>query len=179
MSLVFPVAPSQMSGDEFVCCFGTVYEHTPWIAAGAWRAGINTGHDTVDGLATALAGTLEQADHDQKLALIRAHPDLAGRAAVGGQLTEASNTEQASAGLDQCTPEEFQRFQNNNEAYKTKFGFPFVMAVKGGDRHTILAAFEERLHNDPETEFQRALQEIHRIAALRLAEIAHEQAKLL
>lgn len=170
--LRFAEAPSQLSEADFVERFGAVYEHSPWIAQQTWQAGLTSAHDSVAALAQAFAGTLAQAGREQQLALIRAHPDLAGRAAVRGGLTEDSTGEQASAGLDQCTAEEFERFQMLNEAYKAKFGFPFIMAVRGSNRHAILAAFEERLHNEPAAEFERALAEIDKIARLRLQALA-------
>ena len=103
--------------------------------------------------------------------LIRAHPDLAGRAALAGSLTRDSTSEQQSAGIDQCSAEELARFHDLNSRYKTKFGFPFVMAVRGRQRSEILAAFERRLAGSPEAEFATALEEIHKIAALRLSEL--------
>ena len=120
----------------------------------------------------AMREIVETAAEEEQLKLIRAHPDLAGRAAVAGELTPESTSEQASAGIDRCTPEEFERFQRFNDLYKRKFGFPFVMAVKGSNRHEILAAFEERVRNDLGTEVRRALDEIHKIAQLRLSELA-------
>src|SRR5699024_591159 len=96
-------------------------------------------------------------------------PDLAGKAALDGTLTEASTNEQAGAGIDQCTPEEFERFTKLNNAYKEKFQFPFIMAVKGSNRHQILAAFEERINNDYDAEFERAVNEINKIAEFRLS----------
>ena len=115
-----------------------------------------------------LAGVVDATPHEEKLALIRAHPDLAGRAAIAGELTGASTEEQAGAGIEQCSAEEFQRFQSLNESYKEKFGFPFVMAVRNSNRQEILAGFTARLDNDVETEFARAISEIHKIARLRL-----------
>ncbi len=161
-----------MNETEFVRRFGGVYEGSPWIALDTWQRGIDASHDTVEGLSGALARTVDEAGRDLRLALIRAHPDLAGRAAVRGELTADSAAEQASAGIDQCTREEFARFQQLNEAYKNKFGFPFVMAVRGSNRHTILAAFEARLSNDMDTEFDVAISEIHKIARLRLKDMA-------
>lgn len=155
-----------MTRDAFVARYGGIYEHSPWVAAAAWdELGDAAGTDT---LADVMARHVDAADDEQKLALIRAHPDLAGRAAVAGELTAESTSEQASAGIDQCSPEEFERFQAYNARYVEKFGFPFVMAVRGSNRHAILAAFEERLDNDAATEFERAIAEIHRIARLRL-----------
>lgn len=161
-----------MSEKKFLRCFGGVYEHSPWIARGAWRRGIDTRHDTVAALSAALARIVDEAERDQQLALIRAHPDLAGRAAIRHELTADSSAEQASAGIDHCTRDEFARFQWLNEAYKNKFGFPFVMAVKGSNRQAILAAFEARLDNDLEAEFHKAISEIHKIARLRLEQFA-------
>ena len=164
--------PSDMSEIEFVDSFGGIYEHSPWVARQTWARGLSEAHDTVEALAAELAATVDAADEDAKLALIRAHPDLAGRAAVRGELGEASSREQAGAGIDQCSPEEYRRFQTLNETYKERFGFPFVMAVKGSDRHAILSAFEERLGNDADAEFERAIAEIHRIARFRLRDLS-------
>lgn len=153
---------------EFVDRFGGIYEHSPWIAeAIRWR-GLTGAEDTPDGLAAAMADVLAGADAEAKLALIRAHPDLAGRAAIAGNLTDASRSEQAGAGLDHCTPEEYRRFQKLNEAYKAKFDFPFILAVGGKTRQDILAAFEKRIGNDRDAEFNEALEQIDRIARLRL-----------
>lgn len=171
----FKLSPSLMAEDDFVELFGGVYEHSPWIAVQTWRQGLDPSHDTVAQLAGALAQVVDHADRQQQLDLITAHPDLAGKAAQTGDLTAESTSEQAGAGIDQCTPEEFEKFQIYNDAYKKKFSIPFIMAVKGSNRHIILAAFEERLHNDNETELNRAIAEIHRIAGFRLEEIAQNQ----
>ena len=165
---------SQLSETEFIECYGAVYEHSAWIAQQTWQQGLTESHDTVAGLAAAMAQTLAQASRGQQLALIKAHPDLAGRAAVRGELTDDSTDEQASAGLDQCSAEEFNRFQALNEAYQDKFDFPFIMAVRGSHRHAILAAFAQRLDNEPEKEFATALAEINKIARLRLALLAQD-----
>lgn len=157
---------------DFVARFGEVYEHSPWIAEALYERGLSAAEDHPEGLAAALSAVLAQADFAAKMELIRAHPDLAGRAAVAGDLTDASRAEQAGAGLDRCSPEEFRRFRELNEAYKAKFGFPFILAVGGRSRRDILAAFEARLGNDPDTEFGTALQEIDRIARLRLEAMA-------
>jgi len=157
---------------DFVARFGGVYEHSPWIAEAAHRRGLTSAEDRPAGLAAAMAAVLADAEREAKLALIRAHPDLAGRAAIAGELTEASRSEQAGAGLDRCTPEEYRRFQELNAAYKAKFGFPFILAVAGKTRHEILAAFEARIGNDPETEFRTALNEINKIARIRLEALA-------
>ncbi len=165
---IFPEPPESLPRATFVGRFGGVYEDSPWIAEALWDAGLTAAHGTLDGLATALATIVAKAGRDRRLALIRAHPDLAGKAALAGAVTEESQGEQASAGLDRCSPEELRRFHDLNAAYKAKFGFPFVLAVKGLDRGAILGAFEARLAHDPETEFATALDQIDRIARLRL-----------
>jgi len=168
----FKPPPRTMSRRAFLARFGGIYEHSSWIAEALHDRGLTANEDTSAGLAAAMASVLAAAGDDAKLALIRAHPDLAGRAAIAGNLTDASRSEQAGAGLDRCTPEEYRRFQELNEAYKQKFGFPFILAVGGRTRQDILAAFESRIANDPESEFRTALREIDRIALLRLQSIA-------
>jgi 2-oxo-4-hydroxy-4-carboxy-5-ureidoimidazoline decarboxylase len=162
------VLPSRMSREAFVERFGSVFEHSPWIAEAAWDGGLTPEQDTAAGLLAAMLKTLRRAPRERKLALVQAHPDLAGRLAVQGGLTAASSAEQASAGLDRCTREEYERFQALNEAYRAKFDFPFIMAVRGRTRAEILAAFEDRVANDPVREFETALEQIERIARLRL-----------
>ncbi len=163
------IRPSALSREDFVARFGGVFEHSPWIADNAWDAGLTAAEDDVDGLAAAMAAAMRAAAPERQLALIRAHPDLAGKLAVAGTLTAESTTEQASAGLDRCTPDEFQRFQTYNNRYWAKFDFPFVMAVTGRSRAEILAAFERRLENAAEAELQTALAEIVKIAKIRIA----------
>ena len=155
-----------MTRKEFIGRFGGIYEHSPWVAECA--APIVGANVTLGRVAAAMAGCVDDAAPEMQLELIRAHPDLAGRARIAGELTPASSGEQASAGLDRCTPQEFERFRRLNERYRARFGFPFIMAVRGRDRGEILAAFESRLDNDYATEFATALAEIHRIARLRL-----------
>ncbi len=155
-----------MSSADFMKRFGGIYEHSPWVAERA-APHIGSGAD-YDQIARLMADCVDNASRERQLALIRAHPDLAGRAQVAGTLTAASTAEQASAGLDQCTPVEYEQFQALNRRYREKFGFPFVMAVKNSTRADILAAFEERLGNDYEAEFETALIEIHKIARMRL-----------
>lgn len=115
-----------------------------------------------------MSQVLLSADRAAQLALINAHPDLAGKAAVQGELTASSTSEQAGAGIHLCTPSEFARFTELNDAYKARFHFPFIMAVKGSDRHQILAAFEQRIQHSADTEFACALAEINKIALFRL-----------
>ena len=160
--------PSQLDRDAFVASYGDIYEHSPWVAELAWEAGLDAEQDSPAGLAAAMGEVLSRASAERQLEVIRAHPDLAGKAALAGELTDDSSREQAGAGLDQCSTEELARFERLNAAYKAKFGFPFVMAVKGNDRHAILAAFETRLDNDPAEERRTAVEQINRIALLRL-----------
>ena len=163
--------PSRLNRALFVERFGGVYEHSRWIAEAAYDRGLSVEADTAEGLAAAMAGAAAGGSDEQKRALIAAHPDLAGRLARARQLTAASTKEQASAGLDQLSEAELARFTALNDAYKAKFGFPFIMAVKGRGKAEILAAFEGRLKNDPAAEFSTALDEIDRIAALRIKDI--------
>lgn len=165
--------PSLKGRQAFVERFGGIYEHSPWVAERLWDLGLTGQHDLVEGLHDGLKSIVAAAHEERKLALVRAHPDLAGKAAVAGELSTASACEQAGAGLDRCTREEFERFQTLNDAYKEKFGFPFVIAVKGLDRAAILAAFERRLANTPEVEFAEALRQIDTIARLRLEALAN------
>jgi OHCU decarboxylase len=160
-----------MGREAFIARFGGVFELSPWIAAGAWDAGLGADADTADGLHAALCRVLDGAPRERRLALIRAHPDLAGKLALAGGLTAESTGEQASAGLDRCTPEEYARFQALNDAYKARFGFPFIMAVRGRGRAEILEAFERRVANEPEVERETALAQIERIALLRLRDL--------
>ncbi len=154
--------------DEFVNRYGGIYEHSPWVAGESFVAAASV--KDIHELAAIFANCVDRADHERKLALIRAHPDLAGKAAMSGELTEESSAEQASAGIDQCTKAEYELFQQLNRQYKDKFGFPFVMAVRNSSRQDILAAFASRLNNDRQTEFKTAINEIHKIARMRLQE---------
>ncbi|NQD96039.1 2-oxo-4-hydroxy-4-carboxy-5-ureidoimidazoline decarboxylase [Pseudomonas sp. CrR25] len=171
MSRFQTLNPSRLSREDFVKVFADIYEHSPWVAEQAFDLGLDASVDDIDGLHQRMADLLLSASHAAQLALINAHPDLAGKAAVRGELTASSTSEQAGAGIHACTAEEFARFTQLNDAYKAKFGFPFIMAVKGSNRHQILAAFEERIHNSPEQEFARALAEINKIALFRLQQL--------
>ena len=151
---------------EFVQRYGGIYEHSSWVAEKA--APLVDNSADVDVIARVMADCVDNASRERQLALIRAHPDLAGKAAIAGSLTDESQSEQASAGLDRCSPGEYERFQALNTAYRRKFDFPFVMAVRNCSREQILAAFESRLENDYDEEFENALVEIHKIARMRL-----------
>jgi len=175
MEQEFQNPPAEMTETQFMSVFGGVYEHSPWIPQAAWKIGLTEQSNTLSGLSNALSQVVASAEYPQLLNLINAHPDLAGKAAIDGDLTEESSSEQSGAGIDQCTAEEFQRFQNYNAAYKQKFGFPFIMAVKGSNRHLILEAFEQRIKNDEKTEFNQAITEINKIAKFRLKTIMENE----
>lgn len=168
MSNFQTLTPTTLSRAEFIAAFRDIYEHSPWVAERTFDCGLDADANTLEGLHKRMSAQMLQADKDLQLALINAHPDLAGKAALRGELTEASTAEQSGAGIHLCTGPEFARFTELNAAYKAKFAFPFIMAVKGSNRHQILAAFEERIHNAVETEFRRALAEINKIALFRL-----------
>ncbi|CAM5774787.1 polysaccharide deacetylase [Labrys miyagiensis] len=163
--------PSHMSRALFVERFGGIYEHSAWIAEGAHDMGLGPAEDTAEGLHAAMTAVLAAASEKDKMALIMAHPDLAGRLAQAKMLTEDSTAEQASAGLDKLTPAELARFTELNDAYKTKFGFLFIMAIKGRSKAEIVAGFERRLQNDRGQEFAEALKQIGEIARLRLRDM--------
>jgi OHCU decarboxylase len=163
--------PSRMIRTLFVERFGGVYEHSPWVAEAAYDSGLGPDADTAGGLAAAMGRAMSAGDDTAKRALINAHPDLAGKLALSKKLTAESTGEQASAGLDQLTSDELARFTALNNSYRARFGFPFILAVKGMSKADILAAFERRLKQEPDVEFASALAEINQIAALRLKDI--------
>lgn len=149
-----------------------LYEHSPWVAA---RALLARPFATLDALKAALADALRHADRAMQLALIRAHPELAGKAARAGALTAESASEQSRVGLNACTPEELARIQQLNADYGRKFGFPFIICVRGASgsgltKEQIMATFAERLAHAPDAEREEALKQINLIAALRLAD---------
>jgi len=167
--------PSRMNKEDFVSCFGGVYEHSPWIAEMAWEKNLTKkatpDQDTAEKTHQILSAVVNEASKEDKLALLRAHPDLADRLAITNNMTKASLSEQASADLTNCSPQEFDLFQTLNTQYKQKFGFPFILAVRGYNRREILENFKKRRHNDTNMEFATALEQVHRIAYLRLKEI--------
>lgn len=162
-----------MSSADFVEQFGGVYEHSPWVAEqAAPHVGASADYDQI---ARLMADCVDNASREQQLALIRAHPDLAGKAQIAGELTLESTAEQLSAGLDRCTADEYERFHVLNDRYKEKFDFPFVMAVRDSSRDAILNEFERRLSNDYDMEFESAIIEVHKIARLRLEAMGLQQ----
>jgi OHCU decarboxylase len=152
----------------FASKFGALYERSPWIAERAWH---ERPFDSLAELHGAFVQVIHDAPLDRQLALIRAHPDLAGKAAIAGELTPESAREQASAGLDRLTPEEYEEFHRLNAAYREKFGFPLIIAVGEHTKETILAGAGTRLEHSRSEEIETALGEIARIARLRLQDI--------
>ena len=157
-----------MDRAEFVARFGGVFEHSAWIAERAFDRGALPERLDAGCLHGALAAEFRAASEGERLGVLRAHPDLAGRLAVAGELTEDSRREQAGAGLDRLTAAEFARFTDLNTRYQTRFGFPFIIAVKGLTRGEILHAFENRIHHGHQEEFGTACRKVEKIARLRL-----------
>lgn len=157
-----------MDAKAFVETYGGVFEHSPFIAERAAAAGGIAAPLTAEGVHAALTAVFRAASPQERLGILNAHPDLAGRLAIAGGLTEDSREEQAGAGLDRLSPAEHARFTELNAAYTQKFGFPFIIAVKGLDKDDILAAFERRIGNSREEEFATACGQVERIALLRL-----------
>lgn len=149
----------------FVAALGSVFEHSPWVAE---RAHAARPFESREALHSAMAAAMYGAPRAEQLALLRAHPELAGRAAIRGLLTADSTEEQAGAGLTQCSADEFARLNELNARYNARFGFPFIIAVKGHDRAGILAEFARRVEHDPAMEFKEALAQVARIARFRL-----------
>ena len=149
----------------FVAALGGVFEHSPWIAERAFAA---RPFASVDALHRAMLHVVDSATRDEQLALIRAHPELAGRAMIRNEMTSDSTKEQSGAGLTNCSPDEYRRLVALNERYNAKFGFPFILAVRGYDRAGVIAEFARRVERDPDTEFDEALKQIARITKLRL-----------
>ena len=160
---------NELGREAFIERFGPLFEHSPWVAADAWS---DRPFADEDELFEALRSAMYSAPIERKLALIRAHPDLAGRAAIEGTLTRSSKTEQASAGLDRLTPDEYAAFTRLNGAYRERFGFPFVVCVREHTKESILRVAAERLEHTRDEEVRVALEEIAKIARLRLEDLA-------
>jgi 2-oxo-4-hydroxy-4-carboxy-5-ureidoimidazoline decarboxylase len=154
-----------MPADEFVRVFGGVYEHSPWVAVIAEQ---QRPYATFEQLQIAMRDAVARSADSDKLALIRAHPALLGKLATFDQLTAASRAEQASAGLDHCSADELAQLAKLNQAYRDRFGFPFVVAVRGLTRAQIIERMQTGLHGTRETEFSTCLAEIDTITHLRL-----------
>jgi chitin deacetylase len=163
--------PSQMDRARFVARFGSIFEHSPWIAERAYDLELGPAHDSAAGLHNALARMFRSATAAERMGVLRAHPDLAGKLAQAKRLTEESTAEQASAALDALTDAERANFEALNAEYTAKHGFPFIIAVRDNTKASILAAFRARIANDTETEFATACKQVERIAELRLKDI--------
>lgn len=157
-----------LTPEAFTEALGAIFEHSPWVAFGVFPV---MPFNSIDDLHAAMVEVVDNAGLDKQLDLIRAHPDLAGKAALAGNLTAESTLEQQGAGLDRLTEQEFNKFHMLNDAYKAKFDFPFILAVRGHDKHSILARFESRLLNSLESEKTEALAQIARIAGFRLNDL--------
>lgn len=155
-------------GDKlrFVARFGGVYERSPWVADRAFDR--LQGVEGIEAIAGAMADCVDQAPFETQLELIRSHPDLADRTGIVGELTPESAAEQSSAGLDRCSSREYAHLAALTHSYRERFGFPFVMAVRGSDTTDILIALQNRLRNERSDEIKTALGEIHKIAQIRL-----------
>jgi len=149
----------------FVAALGGIFEHSPWVAE---RALATRPFATAEALHATMVAAVAAAGEEAQLALLRAHPELAGRAMIRSELTADSTREQAGAGLTQCSPDEYSRLQDLNARYIARFGFPFIVAVRGLDRAQILERFAARIANDRVTEFREALSQVARIARFRL-----------
>ena len=165
-------APHELSRATFIATFGGIYEHSPWVAEMLYDQGLDRNDGNPIKLAERMAAIVDAADDERKMALLCAHPELAGKLAISGSLTAESTAEQASAQLDQCSAKEFAEFQSLNQRYHETFGHPFIIAVRGLDRAKILAAFRKRVNHSAQVEFQTALAEVHKIAKLRLDQLA-------
>ncbi len=163
--------PHQMTRDRFVSLYGSIYEHSPWVAERAHALELGPAHDSATGLANALARAFRSASPDERMAVLRAHPDLAGKLARAKRLTAESTAEQAMAALDALTDDERDTFEALNSAYTARHGFPFIIAVRDNTKASILAAFHTRLANDTATEFATACTQVERIATLRLKDM--------
>jgi 2-oxo-4-hydroxy-4-carboxy-5-ureidoimidazoline decarboxylase len=157
--------------DDFVKKLSVLFEGPPWIVAQAWHARPFT---SLEHLHQALCAVMYNEPVEQQVALLQAHPDLVGRAALAGTLTPTSTSEQAAAGLDRLSPEEIAAFSRLNQAYRDHFGFPFVICARENKKASILAGFGTRLHNSREQEIEIALGEVAKICWLRLCDLVHE-----
>jgi OHCU decarboxylase len=160
-----------MDRAEFVAKFGGIFEHSAWIAERAFDLELGFAHDSALGLHNAMARMFRSASKSERMGVLTAHPDLAGKLAAAKRLTAESTSEQASAGLDALTDEERALFTELNSAYVAKHKFPFIIAVRDHDKASILAAFKSRLEHDTETEFHEACRQVERIAEFRLRDV--------
>ena len=160
-----------LDANTFAARLAHVFEHAPWVAG---RAAVRRPFAGRAGLHRAMVDVIGAASEAEQLALLRGHPDLAGKAAIAGDLTADSKREQQGAGLDRLTSAEYDRFHALNGTYKERFGFPFIVAVKGKTKDDILAAFSRRAGNERSAEFREALDQVGRIAGFRLADLIQD-----
>jgi len=160
--------PSQMDKAAFVAAFGGVFEHSHWIAERAFDLELGPAHDCAAGVHSALCRIFRSASESERLGVLTAHPDLAGKLAAAKRLTAESTAEQAGAGLDALSDAERTQFTDMNTAYVAKHGFPFIIAVRDHTKASILSAFERRINNDRDVEFAEACRQVERIAEFRL-----------
>jgi OHCU decarboxylase len=163
--------PSEMTKDTFTQTYGGIFEHSKWIAEGAFELELGAAHDTAIGLHNALARIFRSASEDKRLSVLTAHPDLAGKLAAAKRLTAESTSEQAAAGLSALTDDERTQFTKLNDAYVAKHGFPFIIAVRDHTKSSILAAFERRIETTRSVEFSEACRQVERIAEFRLKDL--------
>tara|TARA_B110000003_G_scaffold38513_1_gene35227 strand:+ start:1462 stop:2850 length:1389 start_codon:yes stop_codon:yes gene_type:complete len=163
--------PSNMDREKFVSLYGGIFEHSPWVADDAFELELSQSHDTAVGLHNALCRAFRSASKDQKLNVLKAHPDLAGKLAQAKRLTAESTSEQASAGIDSLTDYEREQFTKLNLEYVQKHGFPFIIAVRDHNKASIFNAFKKRIKNNSDTEFSEACKQVERIAEFRLMDI--------
>jgi 2-oxo-4-hydroxy-4-carboxy-5-ureidoimidazoline decarboxylase len=161
-------ALNQLAENEFISTLAGIFEHSPWVAEQALTA---RPFQSLDDLHKHMQNIVRQSPEQQRLTLIRNHPELAGKEAERGELTQDSKNEQAGAGLNHCSAEELQQLRSLNQQYQDKFGFPFVIAVKGLTRYDILEAMQQRISNSYEQEFANSIEQIGRIAAFRLRQL--------
>src|SRR5215212_3089948 len=159
---------NRMDRDTFIKAFGGVFEHSPWIVERAWSA---RPFNNPEALHAAMIELVRAASAEDKRRLLNAHPELAGKEARERAMTQDSTVEQGSAGLDRLSPEDFDRFDRLNAAYRERFGFPFIIAVRGRTKPEIVAAFEQRLENEPDTELDAAIDEIAAITRMRMEKL--------
>lgn len=159
---------NQLTRDEFTSLLGSIFEHSPWVAEAAFAY---RPFQTVEELHKSMVKSVQTASSEKQLSLIRAHPDLAGKAARAGHLSSSSSKEQAGAGLGNLTDDEYESFHQLNNAYQIKFEFPFILAVKGHNKHSILEAFRTRLKHSRKQELETALVQIAQIAKFRLEDL--------
>lgn len=160
-----------LPADAFIGALQGIFEHSPWVPAGAAD---RRPYPSRDALHAAMCAVVREAGLEAQLGLIRAHPELAGKAAIAGGLTAASASEQRGAGLDQCSADQYAELVDLNHRYHQRHGFPFILAVRGHTRTSIIASLRERLARDTPTEIAECLRQIERIAALRLADLVRE-----